>query len=87
MYQSVPGIPIMESLLDREGCGFELESQRSLIFDTLVTLLTKMCNTDAVNTFLNSISRTDITLSRVVPIDGVEEFQGATLLTDLNSGM
>ena len=78
----------MEDLLrNREGCGFELESQRSLIFDTIVTLLTKMCNTDAVNDFLNSISRAETTLSRVVPIDGVEEFQGATLFTELNSGM
>ena len=70
---------------DREGCGFEFESQRALIFDTILTLLTKMCLTNNVNTLLENISRSR--KKRVVPIDGVEEFQGATLFTDLNLGM
>ena len=70
---------------DRVGCGFEFESQRNLVFVTLLTLLTKMCVTDNVNTFLDSISRPRV--KRVVPIDGVEEFQGQTVLTDLNLGM
>ena len=72
-------------LTSRVGCGFEFESQRSLIFDTLLTLLRQMCVTDNVNTFLDNISRPRV--KRVVPIDGVEEFQGATLLSDLNLGI
>ena len=44
-----------------------------------------MCVTNNVNTFLDSITRPRV--KRVVPIDGVEEFQGATLQTDLNLGM
>ena len=70
---------------DREGCGFEFESQRALILDTILTLLTKMCISNNVDTFLENISRPRV--KRVVPIDGVEEFQGATLHTDLNLGM
>ena len=72
---------------DRVGCGFELESQRTLIFDTIVTLLRRMCETDNVNDFMDSISRPRPRVKRVVPIDGVEEFQGATLHTDLNLGI
>ena len=49
--------------------------------------MTKMCNTRDLNFFLDSISRAQVSVSRVVPIDGVEEFQGATLSTELNSGM
>ena len=70
---------------DRVGCGFEFESQRNLVLVTLLTLLTKMCVTDNVNTFLDNISRPRV--KRVAPIDGVEEFQGQTVLTDLNLGM
>ena len=79
--------PVMEAILQnsRVGCGFEFESQRNLIFDTIQTLLRQMCETANVNTFLDSISRPRV--KRVVPIDGVEEFQGATLLTELNLGM
>ena len=70
---------------DRVGCGFEFESQRNLILDTILTLLRQMCETANVNTFLDNISRSRV--KRVVPIEGVEEFQGATLLTELNLGM
>ena len=69
-------------LLDIEDCGYFLREQTNLIFNTLQELLTRMCNTEAVNSL---IARTSINVTRLVPIESVTEFEDATISTNLNS--
>ena len=80
-------LSLSEALMrDKEGCAYVLESQRRLIFNTMLNLIATMCPTIDVNSLLFNLGRDPFVLSRVVPIETVSEFQGATLFTDLNLG-
>ena len=77
-----------ELLVLREECAFVYLQQKEFILQTILrSLLLNMCRIEVVTTLIQNTSPNQRSSSeRLVPLEAVNEFADATLVTDLNLG-
>ena len=76
-----------ELLVLREECAFVYLQQKEFILQTILSLLRNMCRIEVVITLIENTSPNQRASSeRLVPLEAVNEFADATLVTDLNLG-